>query len=720
MSQSLAVLPDPSDGLVDRFGNGLVSDDVAQLFPTPGALAVLPQSPWYIAQWGQPVAINAADYATGNPVTYDPVYGDALYSWTEPGANSAIAIYRNTQVLGGGDVYDLTDGNTDQATISGATDEADMFLSSPAASNSNLSHPITLSLNAKITQSMIEFASPALASQYATSGTVFGTFDIGLTVNYDGAGGLTAYVGYVQIVPWTSDSAALANYSSGPLSPGADAATSFVTSTLRPGDPALSLLPADAGANPDTLNYTVNPYVTNALTGAFAAFSQAQQAQLLNLANWSLGSVYIGPATNDARTTVASAAASIVATEAVGIQVSDIDVTTDTDAIFNPGASAPPGSEVDNNPQITYFDNTIQAGGTADGSVYDGTVAGILNQYLYNGADNISLTATAGQNWAFGGGSGLTDLTAVSGNNIFVASTGSSYMVGGSGEDIFDVPDANATGIGTWDSIENFHAGDTISLAGLSGPGWTYDWYAGLSVDGNSGLTLLATSTTTPGLHELVTLVGLSMGDLSSLKFGSDPSGNNGLIITRVDPQLQSYDLVSGVASSLTSNATSDIIGINAEYLYAGTDSVALTAPSGSNWEFGGGSAFNDLTASTGNNVFIASTGGSNMQGGSGNDTFMIPDANISNVPVWDNIANFHSGDVISLAGLAGSGWRYSWTDAYGNAANPALTLQATSSVIPGLTEMITLNGLTVNSLASLSITHGSGASASTLLITHR
>jgi hypothetical protein len=717
MSQSIAVLPDASDGLVDALGNGLVSNDAAAFFQTPAALASQTQSQWYIAQWGQPIAINSADYSIGSPAFYDPVYGNALYAWTEPDANSAIAIYQNTAALGGGDVYDLVDGNTDLPPSSGATEEADMFLSSPST-RASLAHLITLSLNAKITQSLIQFATPALAAQYATAGTVFGTFDIGLTVNFDGAGGLPAYSGYVQIVPWTSDSAALADYHSGAITPG-DASAQFISSLLLPGDPALSLLSADAGANPDALSYSVNQYVYDSLLNAFADFTPAQKAILFNMSNWTLGSVYIGPATNVAQTTAANGATSLVATETVGIQVSDIAVTTDQKAAYNPAKPAVVGSEVDSNPQIAYFDNTIQAGGTADGSAYSGSDAGIQNKYIYTAADNVCLTATAGENWMFGGGSGLTELTAVSGNNIFVASTGSSYMVGGAGADIFEIPDANQTGIGTWDSIQNFHTGDQISLAGMSGPGWSYSWYAGLSVDGNSGLTLLATSSTTPGLHELVTLVGLSMGDLSSLKITPDASGDNGLIITRVDPQLQSYDLVSGLSQGLVSNTTSNIAGINAGYIYTGTDSVALTAPAGTNWEFGGGSAFSQLTAIMGNNVLIASTGGSNMQGGSGHDMFMIPDANVSGVSVWDNIANFHSGDAISLAGLAGAGWSYSWTDAYGTAANPCLTLQASSTTTPGLTELVTLNGLTMNDMASLSISHGSGANAGTLIVSH-
>ena len=204
MAQTISVLPSAGDGLVDEFGNGLTENYAAEMFTPPTALAEQAQSRWYIAQWGQPVAINSADYTQNNVSSYDPNYGNALYSWTEPGTTAAIAIYQNTAALGGGDVYQLTNTNTTEAASSGATDEADMFLSSPALDNVSLSHPLTLSLDAKITQSLVQFGSPQLAANDANSGTVFGTFDIGMTINFNGADGLPAYVGFVQIVPWTS------------------------------------------------------------------------------------------------------------------------------------------------------------------------------------------------------------------------------------------------------------------------------------------------------------------------------------------------------------------------------------------------------------------------------------------------------------------------------------------------------------------------------------
>jgi hypothetical protein len=715
MAQTISVLPSASNGLVDEFGNGQVQNYAAAMFTPPAALAVQQQSQWYIAQWGQPVAINSADYTQNDAATYDPNYGNALYSWKEPGTTAAIAIYQNTAAMGGGDVYALTDTNTNSAASAGATDEADMFLSSPAIDNVSLSHPVTLSLDAKITQSLVQFASPALAANYATAGTVFGTFDIGMTINFNGGGGLPAYVGFVQIVPWTSDSPALANYSSGALTPGSGS-TQFISSLLMAGDPSLSLAAADAGATPDGLTYNVNQYVYASLQTAFADFSPAQQATLLNLGNWTLGSLYIGPATNDAQVAGPSGVPSPVAAITTGIQVSDINVTENVAKTFNPASAVAAVAAVDSNPQITYFDNTIQAGGTADGSRYSGPFAGIEDKYIYTGTDSISLTAPAGANWEFGGGAGATTLTAISGDNVLVASTGGSAMTGGTGTDNFVVPDASLTGIGTSDLIANFRVGDSISLAGLAGPGWQYSWYDGTGADGASALTLLATSTTTAGLSERISLAGLSTNDRASLTITPDASGDGGLTVTRTNPQIHSLDLNSGLAGN-AAGAVSDISGINAEYIYTGMHSMAFMAPAGSNWEIGGGSAFTQLSAVSGNNIFIASTGGSYMLGGSGNDTFDIPDANVTASAVWDSVSNFHAGDTVKLAGLGGPGWNYSWTDAYGSAADPALTLRATSTTTAGLSELVTLNGLSMSSLASLAITHGSAADAGALIV---
>ena len=200
------------------------------------------------------------------------------------------------------------------------------------------------------------------------------------------------------------------------------------------------------------------------------------------------------------------------------------------------------------------------------------------------------------------------------------------------------------------------------------------------------------------------------------MSISPDNTGDNGLTITRTNPQISTLDLNSGAGGTAIS-AASDIAGINAEYIYSGTNSMAFMAPAGVNWEFGGGSAFTQLSAVSGNNIFIASTGGSYMLGGSGNDSFDIPDANLTGAAVWDSVTNFHAGDSMSLAGLAGAGWNYSWTDSYGSASNPALTLKATSTVIAGLSELVTINGLSMGSLPSLSITHGSGADAGTLIV---
>ncbi|MDR3410830.1 MAG: hypothetical protein P4L87_07790, partial [Formivibrio sp.] len=357
--------------------------------------------------------------------------------------------------------------------------------------------------------------------------------------------------------------------------------------------------------------------------------------------------------------------------------------------------------------------------------------------YLYSGNDNISMTAPVGKNWEFGGGSGFTTLTAISGFNTFVASTGSSLMIGGTGtnvagtsvpmsEDTFVIPNANLTGVSTSDTIVNFHVGDTVTLNGVGGSGWTYAWYTESSGGNYSGLTLYATSATTPGLTELVTFSGLTVNNLNYFSVTTTPTGDLSIISTNVDPPptIPLYDQTTGQSSietgSFSSASTaSDPIGftgIQSVFTYTGSDKIILSAPAGANWTFGGGSGLTGLVATSGDNVFKASTGSSFMIGGTGFDKFDIPDANLTGQGTWDTVVNFHVGDSISLAGLSGTGWKYHWLLNDGAQGSTGLTLYATSTNTLGLSELVTFSGLTAADLSHMKIT--SDATTGVLTIT--
>ena len=86
------------------------------------------------------------------------------------------------------------------------------------------------------------------------------------------------------------------------------------------------------------------------------------------------------------------------------------------------------------------------------------------------------------------------------------------------------------------------------------------------------------------------------------------------------------------------------------QYLDTSADSVAMAATV-PNVFLKGGSGNKALSASSGTNVLDGGTGGAFLTGGTGQDTFFV-DVRSANAFVWDTIANFHQGDVLTMWGF--------------------------------------------------------------------
>ncbi len=575
---------DPSTGLMDLFGTGGTSDGAAALYALPPAFDSVAGDGWFLAQWGQSSPIGPGAYVTNSMATDDPLYGDALYRWSSSATPSSFSIYQNNPAIGSGEVYQIS--LADETPASGSINESDSFLSSPAISPAlgNLSHPITLSLNAKILESALNFVTAAAAQEFAGDPYIFNTIDFGFTVNFDGADGLPGYSGFVQIVPWLSNSTANSSYETIPISNNLSDPSQFIASLLLGSGKGLPLLPSDKGAKPVNLTYDVNQYVYAALVEAFAKFSGAQLSALLNLGNWSIGGMYLGLATNNQHfENLATDQYTSVADLSTTLQLSDIQLTSQTSQSYNPESPFTTSSAVDTNPKIQFYDFTASAGGAADGAVYIGTLPGIKNEYIYNGSDSLQLTAPQGSNWYFGGGTELTALNAVSGNNVFLASTGSSFMTGGSGDDVFDVPDANATDVTVWDTVVNFHPGDQVNLAGLAGTGWSYAWDGVQGAAGSTGLTLVAQSKTYPGLEERLTLAGLTSLTPAGGRISLVPNKTSGLLeIVYTAAAVSVPAPVGGAPSTMSFVAPSNDVAANAPAMTVGA--AADLSPQDLSW----------------------------------------------------------------------------------------------------------------------------------------
>lgn len=179
-------------------------------------------------------------------------------------------------------------------------------------------------------------------------------------------------------------------------------------------------------------------------------------------------------------------------------------------------------------------DQTNGGAWQSQGQAYTGPVAGPASDIIIATADNINVKAAV-QNVFIHTGSGddALDVSAANGNNVLDGSTGSNFLVGGTGKDTFFVDD-RGTPAAIWSTVVNFHAGDNATVWGVSPKDFGLAWMNGLGAAGSTGLTLAATAPGKP--TAMLTLAGLTSADLTNgrlaISFGTDAaSGSNYMLI---------------------------------------------------------------------------------------------------------------------------------------------------------------------------------------------
>jgi Ca2+-binding RTX toxin-like protein len=125
-----------------------------------------------------------------------------------------------------------------------------------------------------------------------------------------------------------------------------------------------------------------------------------------------------------------------------------------------------------------------------------------------------------------GSGEDAIDVSRAGGNNVLDRSTGSNFLVGGSGDDTFFVDDRSPSA-DIWSTVSDFHAGDAATIFGITQNGFATSWVDGQGATGFTGLTLHVTAPGVPTAS--LTLAGFSMADLSdgriSTSFGTESDG---------------------------------------------------------------------------------------------------------------------------------------------------------------------------------------------------
>jgi hypothetical protein len=147
----------------------------------------------------------------------------------------------------------------------------------------------------------------------------------------------------------------------------------------------------------------------------------------------------------------------------------------------------------------------------AEGTVYNGAVAGPVQDYINVTPDSLNITATT-PNWFLQAGTGENALTVTSGTNV-LESSGSAFLTGGTGSDTFNIEDQAVTA-DSWSTIVNFHAGDNATLVGVSASDFTLTWLAGEGAPGGTGLTLFAEATGKPVIA--LTFAGFTQAELTN------------------------------------------------------------------------------------------------------------------------------------------------------------------------------------------------------------
>ena len=159
---------------------------------------------------------------------------------------------------------------------------------------------------------------------------------------------------------------------------------------------------------------------------------------------------------------------------------------------------------------------------------------------------------------------------------------------------------------------------------------------------------------------------------------------------------------------------------LQAQYIYAGSDSLALSTQR-ANVFVHSGSGSDAIAVSSGQNVLDGGLGSNFMTGGSGNDTFFT-DARAPGV-VWNTLINFHSGDQATLFGFTAgiSSYHFESTVA-GATGSQGATLRANivggaGRTGDGIDASITFAGLSVAQAQNLQIVTGTVAAGNYLFI---
>ena len=341
---------------------------------------------------------------------------------------------------------------------------------------------------------------PAAVAAGATRTTSFALSVQDVATNLAASDAATSVLAIGPTLPNTSPPLIAGTVAGQTVAPGGSAIHPFYATTISDSNPS----PADSavltlsGGGSLSGSGLVPSSASGGSTYTVAATSPAALTTILQ------GLVFAGPAGTPSST--------------ITLQVSDGSQTaTDSKTtITTPPSPPPPGNFVVSD-QVTGQITAV------NGDTYRGPVPGLAQQLVLVTPDNLNVTATVPNVFIHSGaGTDALDVSRVNGNNILDGSTGSNFLVGGTGQDTFFLDDRNLTA-DVYSTVVNFHAGDNATVFGVTAADHV-SIQDNLGAAGAKGLTYTFSAAGRPNAS--IVIAGYSTADLANgrlaVGFGSN------------------------------------------------------------------------------------------------------------------------------------------------------------------------------------------------------
>ena len=186
-------------------------------------------------------------------------------------------------------------------------------------------------------------------------------------------------------------------------------------------------------------------------------------------------------------------------------------------------------------PQGSFFiqDGTTGQYSYTNGSTYTGPASGPTSEFVTNTSDILNVTAMVPSAFIEVGyvpgqqtppSEGGINVSYANGDNVLDGYAGSNFLTGGTGKDTFYIDDRTLTQ-NSWSTVVNFHAGDGVTMWGVTPQDFTTTVLDGQGAAGYTGVTIVFSAAGKPAAA--VTLAGYKSADLINgrldVSYGTTP-----------------------------------------------------------------------------------------------------------------------------------------------------------------------------------------------------